>query len=91
MDSASSLVKPRRPTKAIFVGNVQVGGGAPVSVQSMTNTDTCNIDLTLGQIERLVKAGCEIVRLAVPNQAALKAFGKIKACLHRAAHCRHSF
>ncbi len=79
MHPASNLVKPRKPTKAIFVGNVQVGGGAPVSVQSMTNTDTCNIDLTLAQIERLVKAGCDIVRLAVPNQAALEAFGEIKA------------
>ena len=81
MQTASNLLKPRRPTRAIFVGGVQVGGGAPVSVQSMTNTDTCNIDATLGQIERLVKAGCEIVRLAVPNKKAVKAFGEIRtAC-----------
>ena len=79
MQTASNLLKPRRPTRAIFVGGVQVGGGAPVSVQSMTNTDTCNIDATLGQIERLVKAGCEIVRLAVPNKKAVKAFGEIRA------------
>ena len=79
MNAGSNLLKPRRPTRAIFVGGVQVGGGAPVSVQSMTNTDTCQIDLTLAQIERLVKTGCEIVRLAVPNNRALKAFGAIKA------------
>ena len=73
------LLKPRRATRAIYVGNVQVGGGAPVSVQSMTNTDTHDIDGTLAQIDRLIKAGCEIVRLAVPGERAVKAFGKIKA------------
>jgi len=75
----STLLKPRRPTRGIFVGNVQVGGGAPVSVQSMTNTDTCRIDDTLAQVDRLVRAGCDIVRLAVPNAKAVKAFKEIRA------------
>ena len=79
MQPGDNLLKPRRATRAIFVGNVQVGGGAPVSVQSMTNTDTHDIDGTLAQIDRLIKAGCEIVRLAVPGERALKPFGKIKA------------
>lgn len=79
MKTATTLLQPRRPTRAIFVGPVQVGGGAPVSVQSMTNTDTCDREQTLAQIERLVRAGCEIVRLAVPNQEAVAAFREIKA------------
>lgn len=79
MQESSRLLKPRRPTRAVFVGDVQVGGGAPVSVQSMTNTDTCDPDRTLAQIEGLVRAGCEIVRLAVPNEKAVKAFARIKA------------
>lgn len=79
MDTANHLVKPRRPTRAIFVGPVQIGGGAPVSVQSMTNTDTCDREKTLAQIGRLVRAGCDIVRLAVPNKEAVAAFREIKA------------
>ncbi|MGQ9921852.1 MAG: flavodoxin-dependent (E)-4-hydroxy-3-methylbut-2-enyl-diphosphate synthase [Desulfobacca sp.] len=79
MDTAMHLLKPRRPTRAIFVGPVQIGGGAPISVQSMTNTDTCDRERTLAQIERLVRAGCDIVRLAVPNKEAVAAFREIKA------------
>ena len=69
----------RRPTRPIFVGPVQIGGGAPVAVQSMTNTDTRKVALTLAQVERLAAAGCEIVRLAIPDQKAARAFGEIKA------------
>jgi (E)-4-hydroxy-3-methylbut-2-enyl-diphosphate synthase len=69
---------PRRPTRAIMVGPVQIGGGAPVAVQSMTNTDTRKVAATLAQVERLAAAGCEIVRLAVPDQKAARAFGEIK-------------
>jgi (E)-4-hydroxy-3-methylbut-2-enyl-diphosphate synthase len=79
MEATAMLVKPRRPTRAVFVGPVQIGGGAPVSVQSMTNTDTCDRDRTLAQIQRLARAGCEIVRLAVPNKEAVAAFREIKA------------
>ncbi len=68
----------RRSTRMIHVGDVPVGGGAPVAVQSMTNTDTRNVSETAAQIERLADAGCEIVRLAIPDEAAVKAFGEIK-------------
>jgi (E)-4-hydroxy-3-methylbut-2-enyl-diphosphate synthase len=66
-------------TRQVMVGSVPVGGGAPVSIQSMTNTDTRDAPATLEQIRRLADAGCEIVRCAVPDMEAAKAFGKIKA------------
>ncbi len=69
---------PRKNTRPIRVGPVQVGGGAPVSVQSMTNTDTREVTATLAQVQRLAEAGCDIVRLAVPDQKAARAFGEIK-------------
>ena len=65
-------------TKKIFVGGVPVGGGAPVPIQSMTNTPTEDVEATVAQIRRLAAAGCEIVRVAVPNMAAAKAVGAIK-------------
>ena len=65
-------------TKQIKVGNVLVGGGAPVSIQSMTNTRTDDVEATLRQIRELAAAGCEISRVAVPDMAAAKAVGKIK-------------
>ncbi len=58
----------RRKTRPVFVGNVQIGGDAPVVVQSMTDTKTHNIEKTLDQIDRLFKAGCEIVRVAAPTE-----------------------
>lgn len=67
-------------TKQIFVGNVPVGGGAPIAVQSMTNTDTRDAQATLAQIERLASAGCHIVRCTVPNMAAAEAMKTI--CAH---------
>ncbi|MGB9825941.1 MAG: flavodoxin-dependent (E)-4-hydroxy-3-methylbut-2-enyl-diphosphate synthase [Desulfofundulus sp.] len=69
----------RRHTRPIFLGGVQVGGDAPVSVQSMTNTDTRDVRATLAQIDRLVRAGCEIVRVAVLDQQAARALKEIKA------------
>ncbi|MBM4294525.1 MAG: flavodoxin-dependent (E)-4-hydroxy-3-methylbut-2-enyl-diphosphate synthase [Deltaproteobacteria bacterium] len=77
-NKAPDLTITRRPTRAIFVGPVQIGGGAPVAVQSMTNTDTRQFAATLAQVERLAAAGCDIVRLAVPDMKAVKAFGEIK-------------
>jgi (E)-4-hydroxy-3-methylbut-2-enyl-diphosphate synthase len=71
-------ISERRPTRAIHIGPVQIGGGAPVSVQSMTNTDTRDVAATLSQIQRLARAGCDLVRLAVPDQKAARAFGEIK-------------
>ena len=65
-------------TKQIKVDNVLVGGGAPVSIQSMTNTRTDDVEATLRQIRELAAAGCEIIRVAVPDMAAAKAVGKIK-------------
>lgn len=67
-----------RISKKVMVGDVAVGGGAPVSIQSMTNTDTRNVKATVEQIARLTDAGCEIVRLAVADWEAAEAFGEIK-------------
>ncbi len=69
----------RRPTRQVNVGKVAVGGGAPVSVQSMTNTDTRDAEATLAQIGRLEAAGCDIVRVAVPDREAADALPAIKA------------
>lgn len=68
----------RLKTRPIMVGNVMVGGGAPVSVQSMTNTDTRDITATVNQINSLYEAGCEIVRVAVPDQEAAAALKEIR-------------
>ena len=65
-------------TKQILVGGVAVGGGAPVSIQSMCNTDTRDPAATLAQIKALAAAGCEIVRVAVPDRAAAEAIEAIK-------------
>lgn len=68
----------RRKSKQIHVGDVAVGGDAPVSVQSMTNTETCDVDATVGQILSLEDAGADIVRVSVPSMEAAEAFGKIR-------------
>ena len=68
----------RKNTHQIKVGNVKVGGTAPVTVQSMTNTSTQDVPATVSQIKRLEKAGCEIVRVAVPDQEAAAAISSIK-------------
>ena len=66
-------------TKQILVGGVPIGGGAPVAIQSMLNTKTTDVDGSLAQIRQLAAAGCQIARLAVPNQAAAQAFAQICA------------
>jgi len=68
----------RRKTRMIKVGGVRIGGDAPVSVQSMTNTDTRDVVATVAQINELAAAGCEIVRLAVPDREAAEALKLIK-------------
>jgi (E)-4-hydroxy-3-methylbut-2-enyl-diphosphate synthase len=68
----------REQTRPVKVGRVQIGGGAPVSIQSMTTTKTEDIDATVAQIHRLEEAGCEIVRVAVPNEKAARALRHIK-------------
>jgi len=70
-------IKMRRDTRRITVGNVAIGGGAPVSIQSMCNTDTRDVRSTREQIDRLVQAGCEIVRCAVPDEEAARALKAI--------------
>jgi len=73
-----SLVKKRRKTRQISVGSVKVGSKSPVSVQSMTNTRTQDVQATVKQILALEKAGCEIIRVAVPDMEAALAIEKIK-------------
>ncbi|TFH67411.1 flavodoxin-dependent (E)-4-hydroxy-3-methylbut-2-enyl-diphosphate synthase [Gammaproteobacteria bacterium LSUCC0057] len=76
MFSESPIV--RRQSRQIMVGDVPVGGGAPISVQSMTNTETCDVEATVAQIERIVAAGADIVRVSVPSLDAAEAFGQIR-------------
>ena len=68
----------RKKTNPIFVGDVGVGGDFPISIQSMTNTNTADIQATIGQIEDLQAAGADIVRVSVPDKDCAKAFKKIK-------------
>ncbi len=67
-----------RQSRQISIGNVKIGGGAPVSVQSMTITDTRDVASTVSQIKRLEEAGCDIVRVAVPDMDAARALGPIR-------------
>lgn len=69
----------RRYSKEVCVGNVKIGGNNPISVQSMTNTDTRDANATISQIKRLEDVGCEIVRVAVPDMQAAKNIGEIKS------------
>ena len=71
-------MKGRKKTKTVYVGTVPIGGGNPIAVQSMTKTDTADVKSTVKQIKSLQAAGCEIIRLAVPNKKAVEALGKIK-------------
>ena len=64
-------------TRQILVGNVPIGGGAPVAIQSMLNTKTTDVEGSLAQIKKLAAAGCQIVRLAVPNREAARSFAEI--------------
>lgn len=68
----------RRKSRQIMVGSVPVGGDAPISVQSMTNTETTDVEATVGQILRMEKAGADIVRVSVPSMDAADAFGLIR-------------
>ena len=74
----------RRPTSQVRVGNVLVGGDAPIVVQSMTNTDTANVGATVRQVIALAEAGSEIVRITVNNEAAARAVPKIRKQLDSA-------
>lgn len=71
----------RRKTRKVFVGDVAIGGGAPITVQSMLNTKTVDVEGSLKQIEELKKVGCDLIRLAVPDEQSAYAFGEIaKRC-----------
>ena len=72
----------RERTKVVQIGNVKIGGGNPILIQSMTNTKTEDVDATVAQIHALEKAGCEIIRCAVPTIEAAEALGKIKKQIH---------
>ena len=72
----------RGRTKVVQIGNVKIGGGDPIAIQSMTNTKTEDVDATVAQIHALEKAGCEIIRCAVPTIEAAEALGKIKKQIH---------
>jgi len=71
-------LKERYPTKKIFVGDVAVGGDAPISIQSMTFSETSDVDATVEQINRLHFAGADMVRVAVPDMESAKALKDIK-------------
>lgn len=75
--SQASPIK-RRKSRQIMVGNVPVGGDAPISVQSMTNTETCDVRATVGQITAIAEAGADIVRVSVPSMEAAEAFKAIR-------------
>lgn len=75
--SQASPIK-RRKSRQIMVGNVPVGGDAPISVQSMTNTETCDVSATVAQIEAIADAGADIVRVSVPSMDAAEAFKEIR-------------
>ena len=68
----------RKMTRQISIGDVKIGGGAPISVQSMTNTKTTDTNATVAQIKALVDAGCDIVRVAVPDMSAAENIYNIK-------------
>ena len=68
----------RRPSRVVRVGELVIGGGSPIVVQSMTNTDTRDVEATVAQIRRLEAAGCELVRVAVPDMEAAERLGEIK-------------
>ncbi|MFO8082555.1 MAG: flavodoxin-dependent (E)-4-hydroxy-3-methylbut-2-enyl-diphosphate synthase [Armatimonadota bacterium] len=75
-DDGSSDCWPRRETRPVTVGEVQIGGAAPVSVQTMTKTDTSDVQATLAQVRRAADAGADLVRIAVPSRDAVAAFSE---------------
>ncbi len=72
----------REQTRAVEIGGVKIGGGNPVRIQSMTNTKTQDAQATIQQILRLEQAGCEIVRVTVPDRTAAEALEQIKENIH---------
>ncbi len=71
-------MEERRITRVVEVGPLKLGGGNPIVVQSMTNTDTRDVEATVAQVDHLAKVGCELVRVAIPDMEAAQTLGKIK-------------
>ena len=86
-----TLIAPRRPTRVLHVGDVKVGGENPIVVQSMTTADTRDPIATLRQIHELAEAGCEIVRIAVPDRKAAAALPDDRSARTGAPHRRYPF
>jgi (E)-4-hydroxy-3-methylbut-2-enyl-diphosphate synthase len=82
MTTNNQFLKNRRKTKTIYIGNVPIGGNNPIVVQSMTKTDTLDINSTIKQIKSLEKEGCEIIRIAVPNMDSAKVLNLIKKAIN---------
>lgn len=76
------MMYTRNETKIINIGGVQIGGGNPIAIQSMTNTKTHDVEATVNQILKLEEAGCEIVRVAVPDEQAARAISDITKRIH---------
>ena len=72
----------RDETRKVQIGDVTIGGGSPIAIQSMTNTKTEDVSGTVAQVLALEKAGCEIIRCAVPTMEAAQAIGQIKENIH---------
>ena len=72
------MTSARKPTRRIMLGSVAIGGDAPISVQTMTKTDTRDVAATVAQIRAVTELGCDIVRLAVPDAAAAEALAEIR-------------
>ena len=96
MDSQSLI--NRKPTKAVKVGNVTIGGGAPISVQSMIKSHPHNPEKIIKKILELEQIGCELIRIAIPDEKAAKFIPEIKkninipliADIHFKSYCRSS-
>ncbi|MDE7044562.1 MAG: flavodoxin-dependent (E)-4-hydroxy-3-methylbut-2-enyl-diphosphate synthase, partial [Acetatifactor sp.] len=72
----------REKTRTIQIGDRKIGGGAPILIQSMTNTKTENVQATVAQVLELERAGCEIIRCTVPTMEAAKALAEIRKQIH---------
>ena len=82
--------KPRHKTRAVVVGGVPIGGDAPIRVQSMTTTDTFDVEGTIAQIHALEEAGCELVRVTVPKPEDAGALSRDQGPHRHPADLRHS-
>ena len=71
----------RRKSRQVKLGSLMIGGDAPISVQSMTNTDTRDVTATISQALKLEKAGCEVIRVAVPDMGSASVLGEIKSAI----------